>query len=155
MGAKMADTGYDFDTIIDRHNTNSIAFFNIPINQNADLALSSLFDTLVEIFYSRLYPSIPSATDPSQATVVNIQATENGQGLANNSVWALTEDKWGRMWFSTLGGGLQMLDPKTGKFTTWDSKNSVVAGELAELEQERLADGGLGLLLFAGEPRDP
>lgn len=72
---------------------------------------------------------IPSATDPSHATVVNIQASENGQGLANNSVWALTEDRWGRMWFSTLGGGLQMLDPKTRKFTTWSTKNTQIPGD--------------------------
>ena len=73
--------------------------------------------------------AIPSASDHTQATIVNIQATGKPGELANNSVWALNEDKWGRMWLSTLGGGLQMLDPKTGKFTTWDSKNSVVAGD--------------------------
>ena len=67
---------------------------------------------------------IPSPTDPSHATVVNYQASQNGQGLANNSVWALTEDKWGRMWFSTLGGGLQMLDPKTMKYQTWNTQNT-------------------------------
>lgn len=70
---------------------------------------------------------IPSATDPSHATILNTQASPGG--LANNSVWDLTEDKWGRIWFSTLGGGLQMLDPKTHKFHTWDSKNSQVAGD--------------------------
>ena len=71
---------------------------------------------------------IPSATDPTHATVVNYQAGgENG--LANNSVWALTEDKWGRIWFSTLGGGLQMRDPKTGKYVTWDTKNTKIPGD--------------------------
>ena len=73
--------------------------------------------------------AIPSASDPTQATIVNIQATGKPGELANNSVWALNEDKWGRMWFSTLGGGLQMLDPKTKKFTTWDSKNTVLPGD--------------------------
>jgi len=69
----------------------------------------------------------PSASDPAQATIVNTQATPGG--LANNSVWALTEDKWGRLWFSTLGGGLQMLDTKTKKFTTWNTKNTNVPGD--------------------------
>ena len=68
--------------------------------------------------------AIPSATDPAQAQIINVQASPGG--LANNSVWALTEDKWGRIWFSTLGGGLQMWDPKTKKYTTWDSKNSIL-----------------------------
>ena len=73
--------------------------------------------------------AIPSASDPTQATIVNIQATGKPGELANNSVWALNEDKWGRIWLSTLGGGLQMLDPKTKKFTTWDSKNTVLPGD--------------------------
>ena len=60
--------------------------------------------------------AIPSASDPAQATIVNTQASPGG--LANNSVWALTEDKWGRIWMSTLGGGLQMLDLKTKRYTT-------------------------------------
>lgn len=71
---------------------------------------------------------IPSAANPAQATVVNYQAV-GSDGLANNSVWALTEDKWGRLWFSTLGGGLQMRDPKTGKYLTWDTKNSKIPGD--------------------------
>ena len=71
--------------------------------------------------------AIPSAADPAQAQIINVQASPGG--LANNSVWALTEDKWGRLWFSTLGGGLQMWDPKTKKYTTWDSKNTNVPGD--------------------------
>lgn len=70
---------------------------------------------------------IPSASDPAQAQVINIQASL--QGLSNNSVWALTEDKWGRLWYSTLGGGLQMYDLKTRKFTTWDTKNTNIPGD--------------------------
>lgn len=68
--------------------------------------------------------AIPSASDPTQAHIINVQASPGG--LANNSVWALTEDKWGRLWFSTLGGGLQMWDPKTKKYTTWDTHNTNV-----------------------------
>ena len=71
--------------------------------------------------------AIPSASDPTQAHIVNVQASPGG--LANNSVWALTEDKWGRIWFSTLGGGLQMWDPNTKKYTTWDSKNTKLPGD--------------------------
>ena len=70
-----------------------------------------------------------SASDHTQATIINVQATGKPDELVNNSVWALNEDKWGRIWFSTLGGGLQMFDPKTKKYTTWDSKNTVVPGD--------------------------
>ena len=65
---------------------------------------------------------IPSAADPTQVHIVNYQASP--EGLANNNVWALTEDKWKRIWFTTLGGGLQMLEPASGKFTTWNMKNT-------------------------------
>ena len=71
--------------------------------------------------------AIPSASDQTQAHIINVQALPDG--LANNSVWALTEDKWGRIWFSTLGGGLQMWDPKTKKYTTWDTKNTNIPGD--------------------------
>ncbi len=65
---------------------------------------------------------IPSGADPTQVNIVNYQASPGG--LSNNSVWALTEDKWKRIWFTTLGGGLQMLEPASGKFTTWNTKNT-------------------------------
>ena len=70
---------------------------------------------------------IPADGDPTRVRIVNYQATPGG--LANNSVWALTEDKWNRIWFTTLGGGLQMLDLKTNKFTTWNTKNSTLPSD--------------------------
>ena len=71
--------------------------------------------------------AIPSASDPTQAQIINVQASPGG--LANNSVWALTEDKWGRIWFSTLGGGLQMWDPNTKKYTTWNTHNTILPSD--------------------------
>ncbi len=46
--------------------------------------------------------------------------------LANNSVWSLAEDSHGRIIIGTLGGGVQILDPKTGQFSTFDSSNSAL-----------------------------
>jgi streptogramin lyase len=67
---------------------------------------------------------IPSKTDPYQATIVNWRSTGDGNGLSTNNVWSVTEDKWHRMWIATLGGGIQMLDLKTGKFRTWNADNA-------------------------------
>lgn len=67
---------------------------------------------------------IPSKTDPRQATIVNWRSTGDPQGLSTNNVWSVTEDKWHRIWIATLGGGIQMLDLKTGKFRTWNTENS-------------------------------
>lgn len=47
-----------------------------------------------------------------------------GGRLVHNSVWALCEDQWGNVWIGTLGGGLQRLERRTGKFTTLDMSNS-------------------------------
>ncbi|MDE5571470.1 MAG: hypothetical protein K2I86_05390, partial [Prevotella sp.] len=72
---------------------------------------------------------IPSKTDPTQATIVNYRVTGAADGLANNSVWSVTEDKWHRIWIGTLGGGIQMLDLKTGKFRTWNTQNTKLPGD--------------------------
>ena len=67
---------------------------------------------------------IPSKTDPRQATIVNWRSTGDPKGLSTNNVWSVTEDKWHRIWIATLGGGIQKLDLKTGKFQTWNTENS-------------------------------
>ena len=65
----------------------------------------------------------PTAPDGS-AVVTSWRTTGKPDELAINSVWSVTEDKWHRIWIGTLGGGIQMLDLKTGKFRTWDTKNT-------------------------------
>ena len=67
---------------------------------------------------------IPSKADPRQATIVNWRSTGDPKGLSTNNVWSVTEDKWHRIWIATLGGGIQKLDLKTGKFQTWNTENS-------------------------------
>lgn len=59
-----------------------------------------------------------------EATIVNYLATGEPGSLANNNVWSVVEDKWHRIWMGLLGGGIQMLDLKTGKFRTWDQENA-------------------------------
>lgn len=66
---------------------------------------------------------IPSKNDPTEATIVNYRS-ETDCGLAINNVWSVTEDRWHRIWIGTLGGGIQMLDLKTGKFRSWTAENA-------------------------------
>ena len=66
---------------------------------------------------------IPSKNNPTEAEIVNYRS-ETGCGLAINNVWSVTEDRWHRIWMATLGGGIQMLDLKTGKFRTWNTDNA-------------------------------
>ena len=56
--------------------------------------------------------------------ITNILATGAENGLLNNNVWSLTEDKWGDIWLGTLGNGVQRMNRKTGKFKTWSTYNT-------------------------------
>lgn len=44
--------------------------------------------------------------------------------IANNNIWAISEDRDGGLWLGLLGGGLQRFDPKTGVFETYNKLNS-------------------------------
>ena len=50
--------------------------------------------------------------------------TQQNSALANNSVWSIGEDRQGNIIIGTLGGGLQIMNPKTGSFTTYSPDNS-------------------------------
>ncbi len=43
------------------------------------------------------------------------------QGLVNNNVWCIAQDKIGNLWFGTLGGGVSKYDGK--KFTNYSDKD--------------------------------
>jgi len=60
-------------------------------------------------------------------------ASTNGQ-LLNNNVWSVTEDKWGDIWLGTLGSGVQKFTPKSGKFKTINSQNSVLPADFMTSE---------------------
>lgn len=49
---------------------------------------------------------------------------QHNSDLANNSVWSLAEDSNGNIVIGTLGGGVQIMNPRTGVFTTYSPDNS-------------------------------
>lgn len=48
----------------------------------------------------------------------------DSNSLVYDNVWALVEDANKNIWIGTLGGGLQCLNPQTGMFTTYSTRNS-------------------------------
>lgn len=54
---------------------------------------------------------------------------KDNKGLINNSVWALAEDKQGRIIIGTLGSGIQILLPATQKFVNINSLNSALPSD--------------------------
>jgi ligand-binding sensor domain-containing protein len=63
-----------------------------------------------------------------EATIVTYRYTGASDGLASDNVWSVTEDRWHRIWIGTLGAGIQRLDLKSGKFRTWNDKNTQLPG---------------------------
>ncbi|MGN1228673.1 MAG: two-component regulator propeller domain-containing protein [Prevotella sp.] len=61
-------------------------------------------------------------------------------GLAIKNIWGLAEDGDGKLWIGTLGSGVQSLDPKTGKFVTYNSQNKNVSSDYVSSMQ--MADNG-------------
>jgi len=45
-------------------------------------------------------------------------------GLASNNIWGIVENTDGTLFIGTLGGGLQLYDPDTHSFTTYNTGNS-------------------------------
>ena len=62
-----------------------------------------------------------------EAAIINYRHTGTPDGLTSDNVWSITEDRWHRIWIGTLGAGIQRLDLRTGKFRTWDNKNTQLA----------------------------
>ena len=50
-------------------------------------------------------------------------------GLINNSVWALAEDRQGRIVIGTLGSGVQFFTPSTHRFVNVNSSNSALGSD--------------------------
>ena len=70
----------------------------------------------------------------SNGQVKNYTMTNTDGQLLNNNVWSVTEDKWGDIWIGTLGSGVQKLNPKTGKFRTFNSHNSALPSDFMTSE---------------------
>lgn len=72
---------------------------------------------------------------------------KNSNSLSHNFVRAIHEDRSGRLWIGTEGGGLNKLDRKTGKFTRYqpeaDKINWIINNEVQAIYEDR--DGNLWL----------
>ena len=69
--------------------------------------------------------------------------SENGELLCNN-VWALAEDRKGRVWIGLLDKGLQYYSPETGRFVTCRNVGSFIHS-LCLTDDNRLVIGTTGL----------
>ena len=66
---------------------------------------------------------------------------ENSASLSYNSIISLYEDAGGFLWVGTWGGGLNRLDPKTGRFTRYESNPTNPASLDNPVITDILSDG--------------
>ena len=70
------------------------------------------------------------------------------QGLANNCVWSILEDKKGNLWFGTWGGGVSRYDGKS--FTTYTTEQGLADNFIMSILEDKEGnlwfgtDGGWG-----------
>jgi signal transduction histidine kinase/ligand-binding sensor domain-containing protein len=60
-----------------------------------------------------------SRYDAATDDFVNYGTATNGSGFSDARIRAIREDHSGALWIGTLGGGLNRLDPDTGRITTF------------------------------------
>lgn len=62
-----------------------------------------------------------SAFDRKTGKFTRYQSSSKVPGsISNNNIWAIVEDQQGRIWVGTRGGGLNVLDKKSGRFRSVD-----------------------------------
>ncbi len=57
------------------------------------------------------------------------------EGLANNTVWSILEDKSGNLWFGTYGGGVSKYDGKS--FTTFTDKEGLANNSVLSMLEDK------------------
>lgn len=63
-----------------------------------------------------------NAFDPKTQKFTRYQHNQAKAGsISNNNVWSITQDEQHRLWIATRGGGLNLLDKKTGKFKVFEA----------------------------------
>jgi signal transduction histidine kinase/ligand-binding sensor domain-containing protein len=68
----------------------------------------------------------------------NLAHQQNRNSLSSSDVYCVTEDNEGNLWFGTLGSGLDKLDPDTGKFTNYSTKDGLPGGSVTSVLVDNL-----------------
>jgi hypothetical protein len=71
-----------------------------------------------------------SQTEDHQSSQPTFTRFTENEGLSNNGVWNITEDKQGNLWFATGGGGMCKYDGKS--FTHFTGKENISAQDIGD-----------------------
>lgn len=94
-------------------------FLSDKTRLGSDVIVSSLRDTDGSLWFGAYNGGL---THYVNGTFTSFRPQKSG--LAEDCVWALAEDKKGHIVIGTLGGGLQVFDPKKNSFKTYTTANT-------------------------------
>jgi len=106
-----------------RHGAAHFVSYN-PIPGDPDAIPSHLLTTLFKDHLGQLWVGTANAGlalyDPTAEFPNRFKRYQhdpaNPDSLSDNNVWSISEDREGRLWVACYGGGLNIMDRKTGRF---------------------------------------
>ena len=105
----------------------------------------------------RASPRIKREISGSALAEVSVAMTANhsrtfttAQGLANNDVRSITEDKTGNLWFGTDGGGVSRYDGKS--FSTFTTAQGLANNSVRSITEDKTGNLWFGTYGGGGEP---
>src|SRR5690606_9517205 len=63
--------------------------------------------------------------------------TREKSGLPTNYITTIHEDKKGNIWVGTYGGGLSLLNPKTGRFISYSEKDELANDTVQKIVEDK------------------
>ncbi len=74
----------------------------------------------------------------------NLRHIENKNSLSSNDIYCAKEDNDSNIWFGTSGSGIDRLEPATGKFTNYTTKNGLPGNSVTSILVDSLNNLWLG-----------
>ncbi|HKM94624.1 MAG TPA: two-component regulator propeller domain-containing protein [Prolixibacteraceae bacterium] len=123
---------------LDLFDRKSNKFFHYTHNENDSTSISNyslikLFEDSRQMLYVSSYHGVSvvdlneidfSKTSP-EIKFRNLMHNSNNNSISSNGVSWITEDIENNIWFGTLGTGMDKLNPSTGEFTNYSTKDGL------------------------------
>jgi len=74
--------------------------------------------------------------DPKTGKMERFNFKLGSGGISNDAILSLLQDQHDIIWIGTQAGGINKYDPKTGTFTTYQSKDGLVGDEIYGIQED-------------------
>ncbi len=93
-----------------------------------------------------LYDGRQTSSAGMSGTLGEFTNFTTGQGLANNNIWSITEDKSGNIWFGTYGAGVSRYDGKS--FTNFNTEHGLADNSVWSIAEDKMGNLWFGTFGF-------